>query len=258
MNCLETEVWVTMNDGVRLDVSVCVPDGAPPGEGWSGILMAHGHGDAGSKASMLPKGRRYAEMGYLSVCYSVRGQGHSEGRVFHMGARELFDLQDMVRWTLSSQPVDSKKLAVAGSSQGGWHAYMAAAHCPEVATVVVENVFTDFAEFAVHNGCLTKWFFNRTMRRRILTAGLQEMARQWALEGDWDKLRAWVDVTSPIRFVDRMTCPVFILHGWHDVGMPPNEPLDLFNRLSVPKKLYWVGADTTVWMIRRRSRPVRI
>lgn len=241
MGYSETEVWVTMNDGVRLDVSVCVPDGDAPVGGWPGVLMAHGHGDAGSKASMLPKGRRYAEMGYLCVCYSVRGQGNSEGRVFHMGARELFDLQDMVQWTLSAQPVDAKGLAVAGSSQGGWHAYMAAAHCPEVATVVVENVFTDFAEFAIHNGCLTKWFFNRTMRRQILTAGLQEMARQWALEGDWDKLRAWVDVTSPIRFIDRITCPVFILHGWHDVGMPPNEPLDLFNRLGVPKKLYLGG-----------------
>ena len=237
----ERECWVGMNDGVRLDVSVCTPGGEAPEGGWPGVLMAHGHGDAGSKASMLLRGRRYAERGYLSVCYSMRGQGGSEGLTFHMGAREIFDLQDMIDWVLRECPVHPKRLGVAGSSQGGWHAYMAAAHHPGVATVVPENVFTDFAEFAVAHGCLAKWFFTRTMRRRILSAGLQEVARQWALSGDWHRVQEWVRPTSPLLFADRIGCPIFILHGWHDVGMPPNGALEMFNRLKVPKKLYLGG-----------------
>ncbi len=230
-----------MNDGVRLDATVCTPAGEQPEGGWPSVLLIHGHGDAASKASSIPRGRRLAERGYLTVSYSVRGQGESEGLVHHMGAREVFDLQDVVGWVLRDQPVHPEKLGVAGSSQGGWHAYMAAAHCPQVATVVPENIFTHFDEFAVHNGCLTKWFFTRTMRRRILTAGLQEMSRQWALSGDWFRIREAVNATSPIHFADRITCPVFIVHGWHDVGMPPNEALDMFDRLDVPKKLYLGG-----------------
>lgn len=238
---VEREHEIIMNDGVRLDASVCTPEGKRPDGGWPAVIICHGHGDAGSKVSSLPRGRRLAGRGYVTVSYSVRGQGASEGLVFHMGARELFDLQDMVAWTLSEHPVHPEELGVVGSSQGGWHSYMAAAHCPQVATVVPENVFTHFDEFAVHNGCLTKWFFTRTMRRRILTAGLQEMARQWALSGDWHRIREAVNATSPIHFVDRITCPVFILHGWHDVGMPPNEALEMFSRLNVPKKLYLGG-----------------
>lgn len=237
----EQECWVTMNDGVRLDASVCTPEGAPPEGGWPGVLLIHGHGDTGSKASTLGRARRYAGRGYLSACYSVRGQGGSEGLSFHMGAREVFDLQAMIDWALRELPVHPKRLGVAGSSQGGWHAYMAAAHHPDVATVVPENIFTDYAEFAVSDGCLAMWFFLRTMRRRVMTAGIQELMRQWAVAGDWDLIQEWVRPTSPLLFADRVRCPVFILHGWHDVGMPPNQALEMFQRLKVPKKLYLGG-----------------
>lgn len=238
---LENEQWVTMNDGVRLDTSVCIPEAEAPTDGWPAILFVHGHGDTGSKAATLDQARHYAGRGYLTVCYSVRGQGCSEGLSFHLGPREIFDLQDMLDWILSDLPVHSQKVAVVGSSQGGWHAYMAAAHHPQVATVVPQNIFTDFAQFAVRNGCLTRWFFTRTMRRRIMTAGLQDLARQWAIAGQWQRLQEWVRPTSPRLFADRIRCPVFILHGWHDMGMPPNEVIALFQRLDVPKKLYLGG-----------------
>lgn len=55
-----------MNDGVHLDVSVCTPAGPTPAGGWPGILLVHGHGDTGSKAATLERGRRYAGRGYLS------------------------------------------------------------------------------------------------------------------------------------------------------------------------------------------------
>ncbi len=241
MSYTEREYWITMNDGVRLDASVFTPKGEQPQGGWPGVLLIHGHGDAGNKTSMFDRARRYADRGYLTASYSVRGQGDSEGLVFHMGARELFDLQDVISWMLRALPIHREKLGVCGSSQGGWHAYMAAAHHPQVATVVPEHIFVDYAEFAVHNGCLSKWFFARTMRRRILTAGMQEVARQLALLGDWFRIREWVKPMSPLLFADRIHCPIFILHGWHDVGMPPNQIFDMFARIQSPKKLYVGG-----------------
>ena len=237
----ERECWIEMNDGVRLDASVCLPDGVTPEGGWPAVLLVHGHGDTGSKAAHLARARRYASRGYLSVSYSVRGQGCSEGLSFHLGARGIFDLQDVIDWVLRELPVHPRKLAVAGSSQGGWHAYMAAAHHPQVATVVPENIFTNYAEFAVSDGCLSTWFFTRTMRRRVMTAGLQEVAREWALSGDWHRIQEWLRPMSPRLFVGRIRCPVFVLHGWHDQGMPPNEVLEMFERLNVPKKLYLGG-----------------
>ena len=237
----ERSTWVVMNDGVRLDTTVCTPAGEVPEGGWPTVLLVHGHGDTACKASCLPRARRLAARGYMSVAYSVRGQGASEGLCFHMGPRELFDLQDVIDWIFEQLPAHAERLAVAGSSQGGWHSYMAAAHHPRVATIVPENIFTDYAEFGVMNGCLNRWFFARTMRRQILSAGFQDLARTWALSGEWDLLRAWLSDRSPELFVERIRCPVFILHGWHDVGMPPNQALSMYDKLCVPKKLYLGG-----------------
>jgi len=215
-----------------------LPTGVAPDGGWPSVLLVHGHGDTGCKVSCLPRARQLVTRGYAVVTYSVRGQGASEGLSFHMGPREIFDLQDVVAWMLRSCPVHPDKLAVCGSSQGGWHAYMAAIHCTQVATVVPENIFTDYSSFVVSNGCLNRWFFTRTMRRRIMTAGFQELARQWAVAGEWDLLRAWMHERSPLNFRDRIRCSVFIVHGWHDVGMPPNDVLEMYAGLQVPKKLY--------------------
>lgn len=243
----ESALWLTMNDGVRLDASMLIPSGDAPAGGLPAVLLVHGHGDTGCKVSCLPRARRLVARGYIVLAYSVRGQGASEGLSFHMGPREIFDLQEVVAWMLRPGVLDefspgarvhAKRLAVCGSSQGGWHAYMAAIHCPQVATVVPENVFTDYPSFVVRDGCLNRWFFSRTMRRRIMTAGFQELARQWALEGSWDLLQAWMQDRSALNFVDRIKCPVFIVHGWHDVGMPPNDVVAMYQALQVPKRLY--------------------
>src|SRR5262249_35457326 len=84
-------------------------------------------------------------------------------------------------------------------------------------------------------------FFTRTMRRRVMTAGLPEVMRRWAIDGDWHLIQEWVRVRSPLLFAGRIRCPVFILHGWHDVGMPPHHALAMFARLPVPTKLYLGG-----------------
>ncbi len=237
----ETACWLPMNDGVRLDALTLVPDGEQPPGGWPGVLLVHGHGENGSKATHLERGRELAERGYAVLLYSVRGQGGSEGLSFHLGARELFDLQDVVAWALANLPIHPERLGVVGSSQGGWHAWMAAAHCPQVATAVPQNIFVDFADFAVPNGALSTWFYTRTMRRRVMSAGLQDLARQWAVEGAWDRLREWQRPLSPNLFTDRVHCPVLVVHGWHDVGMPANDLLAMFERLAVPKRLYLGG-----------------
>jgi uncharacterized protein len=229
-------VWLPMNDGARLDASICRPDGAGP---WPAVVLVHGHGEDGSKASTLERGRRYAERGWLVLAYSVRGQGGSEGLSSHLGAREIWDLQDVVRFA-RTLPARSDRIAVCGSSQGGWHAWMAAAHA-DVATVVPENIFVDYPAFAVPDGALSTWFFTRTMRRRVMSAGLQDLARRYAVERDHDRLRAQLAPFSPSVFADRMRCPVMVVHGWHDLGMPAHDVLALFARLTGPKLLYLGG-----------------
>ena len=62
----EDAVWIPTSDGVRLDASVCLPDGATPPGGWPGVLLVHGHGEDGRKAATLERARKYAARGRIA------------------------------------------------------------------------------------------------------------------------------------------------------------------------------------------------
>ena len=226
-----------LSDGVCLDSSLVLPEGEPPAGGWPAVLLVHGHGEDGSKAMTLDRGRRLAGRGIVALCLTVRGQGASEGLSFHLGARELFDLLEVIDLLMAHPAVDAERVAVCGSSQGGWHAWMAACWHPRVRTVVPENIFVDYADFALPQGCLSTWFFTRTMRRRVMSAGLQDMARQWAIAGEWERLTAWLSPMSPSVHAGRIRCPVLVVHGWHDLGMPANPILATLEGLRCPWQL---------------------
>ena len=235
MDPIHERPWpLVVSDGVTLDASLVQPDGEPPAGGWPAVLLIHGHGEDGTKASTLERGRRLAGRGILTVSLTVRGQGASEGVSFHLGARELFDLLEVIDRVMAHPDVNADRVAVCGSSQGGWHSWMAACWHPRVRTVVPENIFVDYADFAVPDGCLSTWFFTRTMRRRVMSAGLQDMARQWAIAGEWDRLQAWLSPMSPSVHAGRIQCPVLVIHGWHDLGMPTNPILRTLERLASP------------------------
>ena len=113
------ECWITMNDGVRLDASIFTPTTAQPEQGWPAILLVHGHGDISCKASMFERALHYVQRDYLVVAYSVRGQGSSEGLTFHLGAREIFDLQDVIDWMLAELPDPSAEAGRLRQFTGG-------------------------------------------------------------------------------------------------------------------------------------------
>lgn len=232
----QSELFVPMADGVRLDVSAFRPESSQSTEGFPLVIIVHGY--SGNKALTLDQARDLAERGYVGVAYSVRGQGASEGVSHTLSVRELYDLQEIISWALDTLPVNPRKVAVMGSSQGGWHAYMAAAHDERVACVIAENIFTDFSQMALPNGCMGNWFYTRTMRRQILTAGYPEVVRQWTVNGQWDLVREWARVRSPLFVAHRIRCPVLIIHGWYDEPMPVNHPMWIWEHLSVPKMMY--------------------
>lgn len=230
------ELFVPMPDGARLDVIAFGPESGEPPSGFPLVIVVHGY--SGNKATTADQARYLAERGYVSVAYSVRGQGASDGLGQTLSIRELYDLQEIISWALDSLPVNPEKIAVMGSSQGGWHAYMAAAHDSRVSCVIAENIFTDFSQMALPNGCMGNWFYTRTMRRQILTAGYPEVIRKWTADGQWDLVREWTRVRSPLFLAKRVRCPVLIVQGWYDEPMPANHPMWIWDHLDVPKMMY--------------------
>jgi predicted acyl esterase len=128
-----TDQLVTFTDAYRTRADVRVPT-APPGPcGWPLLVAVHGFpGDKSGPIAL--QAADFAARGYCVVTYDVRGQGSAvalnPGRgTTLMALAEWIDLFEIVEWTAAAAPgrVDLGRIGVFGISQGGAHAWAAAA-----------------------------------------------------------------------------------------------------------------------------------
>lgn len=124
-----------LSDGYLTQVDVRLPTTAPGVCGWPVVLVIHGAGY--NRGKVGGHARRYAEKGYLSIAYDVRGQGTSMGlndsSVYGrgpLGLRERIDLFEILEETKIrfSAEMDMNRVGIFGNSQGGFLAWAAAAH----------------------------------------------------------------------------------------------------------------------------------
>ena len=122
---------------VTLDTDVYVPDSAPPVGGYGLIEVFHGGGSEKANEFDARHARYFAEHGYVSLIYSQRGHGNSDGQTAVAGPKEMRDLFDVTAWALRtggrSEPahpdwrLDPGKIALTGYSQGGLNTNLAQA-----------------------------------------------------------------------------------------------------------------------------------
>ncbi len=128
---------VTYSDGYQTVATLVRPDAPPPTCGWPLVVFVHPLGS--TRAAALGLQLEVASRGYAVWAYDVRGQGQAaQQNPGHVGAGstlwgpvERCDLAEQVLH-VGNEPaavgfVDASRLAVIGSSQGGAHAWAAAA-----------------------------------------------------------------------------------------------------------------------------------
>ena len=103
-----------------------LPD--PP---WPGIVILHGAGSR--KENHADFARLAAAAGWAALAFDARGHGASDGE---MSPTAADDVIRMVRLLAATSGVDSARVAVRGSSLGGFLALHAAAVADEIAGVI--------------------------------------------------------------------------------------------------------------------------
>ena len=106
--------------GLRLSGNVRVPDGVKPGERRPAFLVLHGFGSNKDSSNVLAPAKVLNELGYVTLRFSMRGCGDSEGepaRVICLDQVE--DTRNAVTFLAQHPAVDGKRIAVVGSSFGG-------------------------------------------------------------------------------------------------------------------------------------------
>lgn len=234
---------VEVSAGIPITATVFIP----PGEGpFPAIIMIHSWMFWRLQCDVL-YAPSFARKGYVVLTYDTRGWGSSGGEVACVAPdREMVDLEDMITWLVSPQsgiPVDSERIGVTGVSYGGGHSFLIATRDERVKTVVPMSGWTDLDFALMPNGCwkavwdlflfvgalwavkfdpkndLVRW-----LRAVLSNEGLSEVKTELAQR-------------SAIHSVDRVKCPVFIVHSWNDDLFEPNQILEFYEKLDAPKKL---------------------
>ena len=170
----------------------------------------------GFAAELLPMANRLAQAGYLIVAPIYRGSGGDPGRD-EMGGADLHDLFNLVPVINAMPGADAARIYLYGESRGGMMTYQALRDGFPARAAAVVGAFTD----------------------------LEAMFRnpEWAKTGEaiWPELaeqRAQiVERRSAVRWADRISRPVLIIHGGED-QLPVTQSLDLARELSEAGKPY--------------------
>ena len=197
------------------------PQTPRPNRPWPGVVIVHGAGSC--KENHADFARLATANGWAALAFDLPGHGNSEPP---MSGAAVEDVISMTRLTASQDGVDASRVALRGSSLGGFLAIQAAAASSEIAGVVA-----------------------------ICPAGEDHLAgglRRGDFEmrvGDPVALEAWLLAQDIGDAVERIAPrPLLLMHAEGDTQIPSDHSEELYERAGDPRKLVIApgGAHQTV------------
>ncbi len=235
---------VQTGSGIPLKVSVFVPEGRGP---FPAVIMVHSWMWWRIQCDLL-YAPLFAKNGYVVITYDCRGWGTSGGEVSCAAPdRELCDLEDIITWLTDPAldiPVDPEKIGITGVSYGGGHSYLIATRDKRIKAAVPMNGWTDLNSSLMPNNCwkavwslllfISAIYGIKLNPKNDLVRWLKEVVTNRDLNG----VRKELEERSVVGLHERVNCPMFVVHSWNDDLFEPNQILDFYTKLNVPKRLY--------------------
>ena len=174
------------------------------------VIHVHGGPEGQSRPEFDPVIQYLVARGYAVLKPNVRGStgyGYEYQSLDDVRLRmdSVADLQYAVIWLRESGIADPKRVVVMGGSYGGFMVLSAITTYPDLWAAAVDIVgIANFVTFLENTG---PW------RRKL------REAEYGSLEHD----REFLEQISPIHHVDRITTPLFVVHGANDPRVPVGE-----------------------------------
>ena len=194
------------------------PGDAPP---WPGVVVVHGAGSR--KENHADFARLATANGWAALTFDLPGHGEAEAE---MTGEAVDAVISMVHLLEVQEGVDEERIAVRGSSLGGFLALCAAAAAPEIAGVIA---ICPASEDHLARGVRSGRFDMRA--------------------GDPVDLEAWLVSQDVGEAVERIAGrPLILMHAEGDTQIPSDHSEELYERAGEPRKLVIApgGAHTTV------------
>lgn len=254
-----------MSHGAKLGAWLYLPEGVskPPV-----VVMAHGFG--GQRWMRLPAyAERFAGRGMAVFVFDYRGFNDSGGlpRNYINPSRHLEDWQAAIHYVRTLDVVDSKRMALWGTSFSAGHVIVSAARDPGISAIVAQVPFTDGITTALsyrlsfqikaiyhalwdvfsavftdqrHNVRITSTpggDFGMMSTPDALTGMLNLLGTEGAKAYEKDNLcPANIAITltfyRPIRYAAKVACPALVIGAEKDSLFPPDGPRKAAKRMK--------------------------
>jgi dipeptidyl aminopeptidase/acylaminoacyl peptidase len=196
-------------DGREIPALLYLPRDRQP-RGLPVVISVHGGPEGQVRPSFDPVIQYLVAQGYAVLAPNVRGStgyGYEYQSLDDVRLRmdSVADLQYAVFWLREGGIADPKRIAVMGGSYGGFMVLSAITTYPDLWAAAVDIVgVANFVTFLENTG---PW------RRRLRESEY----------GSLDHDREFLEQISPIHYVDRITAPLFVVHGANDPRVPIGE-----------------------------------
>ena len=197
-------------DGKNVEAISFEPKG---GGKFPALLLIPGH--LGTARDWIPNGLTYARNGFAGLAVAQPGYGRSEGPGDYVGPRTIKVLTEGYRRLQREPFVDSKRMGIVGYSRGGMAASLLAVQLDDVKAAVLGAGVYDFKKQYDDTG---------------LDGIRQNMKAETGMTEDAIKQR------SSVLHMEKLKCPVLILHGEKDINVPVSQAYLLRDRLTSLKK----------------------
>jgi len=231
-----------MDDGVRIDAALLLPDGTAPTGGWPAIMMFHGLG--GNHQGLAPLAQSYVAKGYAVFVPDARGHGTSGGFVSLDGPREVADIRTEFAWLAGRPEVSDTQIGAWGISLGGgaaWNSVVAGV--PFKALETFETWSDLFRALFPQNfgkaGAIYQ--FAQSVPADRIDPELRPYIPQMIGNENLPSVRQLLGTRSSLNFMSAITTPSFLFQGRRDFAFDIDQAADAYKRLAGPKRLY-VGA----------------
>ncbi|MFK0297620.1 alpha/beta hydrolase family protein [Brevundimonas sp. NPDC090276] len=202
---------VRTRDGALIEAYLTAPPGAAPGPL---VVMPHGGPEARDQRGFDRQVQVLAAQGWWVLQPNFRGSG-GYGLAFaqqgwrRWGERMQEDVEDAVAQVVRDKGLDGGRVAIMGTSYGGYAALMGAVRRPDLykAAISICGV-TDLSD-------MLAW------ERRDDDTPTKEVYGFWKKRiGDPDTDGAMLEAASPRRRAADIVCPVLLVHGVDDGIVP--------------------------------------
>lgn len=185
------------------------------------IVICHGGPTGATSAALNLKVQYWTSRGFAVIDINYRGStgyGREYRQLLH-GQWGIADVEDVVaaaRYLINQQLVDPNKIAIRGSSAGGY-------------TVLAALCFHDLFKAGA---CL---YGIGDLETLVKDTHKFESRYLDKLIGRYPEQRATYQERSPINHIDRLSCPVIFFQGLEDKVVPPEQAITMTRALRDKK-----------------------